>query len=92
VRPYDIRPAVFGLVDNLITQSSHYGKQTEVYNGVTTSITARLGKGVQVSGGVSVGKDHDQPVLRGRLAAAGAARLLRVGPAAGQRPPTPSSR
>jgi hypothetical protein len=53
---YDIRPAVFGRVDNLITQSSHYGKQKEVYNGVTTSLTARLAMGVQVSGGVSVGK------------------------------------
>jgi hypothetical protein len=53
---YDIRPAVFGRVDNLITQGSHYGKQTEVYNGVTTTMTARLPQGAQVSGGVSVGR------------------------------------
>ena len=53
---YDIRPAVFGRVDNLITQASHYGEQSEVYSGVTTSMTARFRQGAQVSGGVSVGR------------------------------------
>ncbi len=53
---YDITPTLFGQVDNLVTQSSHYGKQTEVYNGVDVTLSARFGQGGQFSGGLSVGR------------------------------------
>lgn len=67
---YDIKPAAFGLVDNLVTQASRYGKQTQVFNGVDVMVNARFGRGGQLSGGVSVGRtatDHcyqnDDPSL-----------------------------
>ena len=47
---YDITPAQFGKVDNLVTQAEHYGKQTEVYNGVDVTLNARVGAGVVLSG------------------------------------------
>jgi hypothetical protein len=53
---YDLRPALFGQVDNLVTQAEHYGKRTEVYNGVDITLNARFGQGGQVSGGLSTGR------------------------------------
>ena len=53
---YDIKPALFGRVDNLVTQMSHFGDQTQVYNGVDLTMSARFGQGGQVSGGLSVGR------------------------------------
>ena len=53
---YDLTPTLFGQVSNLVTQASHYGKQTEVYNGLDVTLNARFGKGGQLSGGLSVGR------------------------------------
>ena len=53
---YDITPAQFGKIDNLVSQASHYGKQTEVYNGVDVTINARFGAGTVLSGGLSTGR------------------------------------
>jgi hypothetical protein len=53
---YDLNPAKFGQVNNLITQVSHYGKRTEIYNGVDLNLTARFLRGGQVAGGMSVGR------------------------------------
>ena len=53
---YDIKPAVFGRVDNLVTQGTHYGKQSEVYNGVDLGIDARFASGAQFGGGVGIGR------------------------------------
>ncbi len=53
---YDIKPALFGRVDNLVTQASNYGKQTQVYNGVDLTLNGRFGQGGQFSGGLSVGR------------------------------------
>ena len=53
---YDIKPGAFGLVDNLVTQASHYGKTTQVFNGVDVTLNARYGQGGQFSGGLSMGR------------------------------------
>ena len=53
---YDIVPAKFGLVNNLVTQAAHYGKQTEVYNGFDLTMNARFGKGGLLSGGLNTGQ------------------------------------
>jgi hypothetical protein len=53
---YDLRPAQFGLVDNLVTQSSHYGKETEVYNGFDVTMSARFGAEGVLTGGLSTGR------------------------------------
>jgi carboxypeptidase family protein len=53
---YDIKPAAFGLVENMVTQASHYGEQTQVYNGVDATMNMRFGAGGLISGGLSVGR------------------------------------
>src|SRR5207237_9465002 len=66
---YDIKPAKNGLSQNLVRLAKHYGKQTEVYNGVDASLNWRI-KGLTLFGGVSTGRDTtsqcfvvDQPVV-----------------------------
>ena len=53
---YDVKPALFGQVDNLVTQVAHYGKQTEVYTGMDVTLNARFARGGQLSGGLSTGQ------------------------------------
>jgi hypothetical protein len=53
---FDIKPSLFGRVDNLRTQASNYGRRTEVYNGVDVTLTARFARGGQFSGGLSMGR------------------------------------
>ena len=54
---YDVNPAQFGRTLNLVTQASHYGNQTDIYNGVDVTVTSRFGTGGQFAGGLSVGRD-----------------------------------
>ena len=53
---YDVAPTLFGQQNNLITQSSHYGKETEVFNGVDVVLNWRLRQRVQFQGSLSTGK------------------------------------
>ena len=53
---YDITPTKFGLVDNLVTQASHYGDRSQVYNGVDVTLNGRFLSQVQFQGGLSVGR------------------------------------
>ncbi|HXD19808.1 MAG TPA: carboxypeptidase regulatory-like domain-containing protein [Vicinamibacterales bacterium] len=53
---YDVKPAFFGRVDNLVTQASNYGGQGQVYNGVDLTLNGRFGQGGQFSGGLSAGR------------------------------------
>lgn len=53
---FDLKPALFGQVSNLVTQSSHYGKRTQIFNGVDVTVNARFGQGGQFSGGLSTGR------------------------------------
>jgi len=52
---YDINPNKFGLVDNVVTLASKYGKQAEIYNGADLTFNARLGRGAMLSGGWNIG-------------------------------------
>lgn len=53
---FDLNPAKFGLVDNLITFTDNFGKQTEVYNGVDLTMNARLPRRAFVQGGINIGR------------------------------------
>jgi hypothetical protein len=52
---YDVSPTKFGLVDNLITMASNYGKQTRIFDGVDATFNWRFGQGAFVSGGLATG-------------------------------------
>ena len=51
----DIKPAKFGLVDNVVTQASNFGKQERVYDGVDAKLSARV-RGVTLTTGWNVGR------------------------------------
>ena len=53
---YDVKREKFGQVDNLVSQASEFGKQTQVYNGVDVGLNARFPGGAFVAGGVSTGR------------------------------------
>src|SRR5712691_629335 len=53
---YDVNPAKFGQFNFLRTQASHYGKMSEVFDGVDVTIGARFGKRGQVQGGMATGR------------------------------------
>ncbi len=53
---YDVSVAKFTQVDNLVTQSSHYGTQKQINNFFNVTINARLRSGVQFGGGVDTGR------------------------------------
>ena len=52
---YDLNPAKFGQVDNLVTQASHYGDYKEVFTGVDASVNVRFGRGGVIQGGMATG-------------------------------------
>ena len=47
---YDVDPALFGRVNNFVTNVAHFGKQTEVYDGFEVGVNARIGRG-RLTGG-----------------------------------------
>src|SRR6266550_1948542 len=53
---YDIKPELFGRVDNLVTQASNVGGQTQIYNGMDLTLNGRFLQGGQFSGGASLGR------------------------------------
>jgi hypothetical protein len=53
---YDVSPAKFGQVRNLVTLSDDYGAYTNVFNGVDVGVNARFGNGAVLGGGVSTGQ------------------------------------
>jgi hypothetical protein len=52
----DIRPEKFGLVDNVVTQASHFGNRREVYDGVDAALSARFARGGLFSAGTNFGR------------------------------------
>jgi len=58
---YDVSPAPagkFGQVNNYVSEISHWGKAEDVYDGVDMGINARLGRGIIVGGGMSIGRER----------------------------------
>ena len=52
---YDVNPSKSGQVNNFVTLAEHYGKQTEVYNGVDFNFNLMLPRGGMLGGGLNVG-------------------------------------
>jgi hypothetical protein len=61
---YDLNPQKFGRVDNLITQTSHYGKQSEVFDGFDFTVNSRFGRGGRFQGTLSSGRVVTDNCLR----------------------------
>ena len=48
---YDVRPALFNVIQNLRTLASNYGKRSEVFDGVDVTLSTRFAERGQFSGG-----------------------------------------
>ncbi|HYR85593.1 MAG TPA: carboxypeptidase regulatory-like domain-containing protein [Terriglobia bacterium] len=72
---YDIKPEKFGQVDNLITQTSHYGRQSEVFDGIDVAVNARFGQRGHFQGGLNTGRVVTDNCLRIDSPASGVAGL-----------------
>ena len=55
---YDVKPALFGKVDNLVVPAQTLGKLSDVYDGVDATVSARLPNGSFVGGGLSTGRER----------------------------------
>ncbi len=53
---YDVNPLLFGQTNNFVTRSDNYGTQTNHWNGVEISVTARVRQGLTLQGGTSTGR------------------------------------
>ncbi len=53
---YDVNPAKFGQVNNLVTAASNYGKMTQRFDGVDLTATSRTSKDLTLQGGWSWGR------------------------------------
>jgi hypothetical protein len=53
---YDIVPARFGQVNNLVTQSSNFGKMTRANDFFNVTLNARFGSGLQAGAAVDTGR------------------------------------
>lgn len=53
---YDIKPAKFGLVDNLVRPAADFGKQQRVSDFFQLNFSTRFGNGVRLGGGVDTGR------------------------------------
>ena len=53
---YDVSLAKFTQVDNLVTQSSHYGQQKQINDFFNVSINTRFRSGIQLGGGIDTGR------------------------------------
>jgi hypothetical protein len=53
---YDLNPAKFGIVQNVVKNAKEFGKQIERYNGIEANVHGRLPHGGVLIGGVSTGR------------------------------------
>jgi hypothetical protein len=54
---YDLNPNRVGQVNNYVTFASHYGKQTETYQGLDLTMEGRFGH-AQIAGGINIGNSN----------------------------------
>jgi hypothetical protein len=73
---YDLAPALFGVVNNVVTHASHFGKQTQASDFFDVSFNTRLGSGVRLGGGVDTGRSVTDACFNVDSPGAGAANLL----------------
>jgi hypothetical protein len=65
---YDVVPEKSGVVDNLVADSTPYGKWYQYFNGVDLTVRVRSVKGLTVAGGTSTGQTvADNCAVRGHL-------------------------
>jgi hypothetical protein len=74
---YNISPARFGSVSNVVKLAKEFGNDKEIYDGVDVTMSARLPRGVVVQGGANTGRtlrdtcyvvDSPQALLNCRVA------------------------
>jgi hypothetical protein len=53
---YNLNPSKVGQIDQLLTFSSNFGKQSESWQGIDASVNARLTNGILLQGGLSSGR------------------------------------
>jgi hypothetical protein len=53
---YDLRPGLFGQVNNLVDHADKFGERTYVYDGIDASLNWRFGRGGILYGGFSTGR------------------------------------
>ena len=53
---YDVNPALFGQVNNLVVDSGKYGSEYSYFNGVDISLNVRSQNGLTLQGGTSTGR------------------------------------
>jgi hypothetical protein len=53
---FDVNPAQFGQVSNIVSLASNFGNQTEVFNGFDFLINSRFGKEGLLQGGLATGQ------------------------------------
>jgi hypothetical protein len=53
---FDINPARFGQISNLVTDSTNYGATSQVFNGVDVTLNVRTRNGLTFQGGTSTGQ------------------------------------
>ena len=53
---YDISPALFGQINDFITDSRGFGEWSQYFNGMDVTVNARTQDGLTLQGGVSVGQ------------------------------------
>jgi hypothetical protein len=56
---FDVKPDKFGLVDQQVRFTKHYGERIQRYTGVDAAAAARLPRGVVVQGGLSTGRTRN---------------------------------
>ena len=65
---YDVNPAKFGQVNNLVTDSQQYGDWYQYFNGVDVTLNFRMRNGLTFQGGTSTGKQiADNCAVRANL-------------------------
>jgi len=53
---YDVVPAKFGQINNLVTDASNYGKEYQYFNGLDITLNVRAAGGLTFQGGTSTGQ------------------------------------